>query len=323
MKKVLFVTTFFFPQNRVPVLRVGQWVKYLAKNDYDVIVLTTKKYNFVGPFGLNENLPDNVEVMEVDFLPRFLNRLLDKRTRNGNIHFKVEREEGAPGNYDLKLFVRRLRNYIGSLFDIHDLWIAPAFREGIKILEKHKIDCIISSYSPPAVHIVAHKLKKRYPNIQWIADFRDLWAYNHISSAKGILGVYEKYRERKVLENVDKIITVSRPLTEIMKEKYPYKKIYTIENGFDPEEFPDWKKYMKPYPEVKGKLTISYFGTIYPGKQDPSSLFEACNELIEEGVIRSNQVEINFYGDNKKQLASIITFNNYNRFNIVSFIHRN
>jgi len=37
MKKILFITTFFYPQNRIPTIRVGQWVKYLNLFKKDVL----------------------------------------------------------------------------------------------------------------------------------------------------------------------------------------------------------------------------------------------------------------------------------------------
>ncbi len=312
MKKILLVTSTFYPQNKVSVLRVGEWSKYLAKYGYEVTVLTPKKYSFLGPFGLNKKLPDNVIIKEVDFLPDVLKKKLDKKVNT------IVYANNESNIYSLKLFVRKLRRYIGSLIDIHDLWIKPALKEAIKLHEQKKFDYIISSFSPPAVHIIAHKLKIHYPSVKWIADFRDLWAYNHILNPRGIFKIYEKYRESKVLSNSDCIVTVSKPLSDLMKEAYPEKNVFTIENGFDPEEFPNWKENIVKFPEIKDKLTISYLGTIYPEKRDPSILFESINELIEEGFLSKDRVEINFYGDNKKQLLEIINPKNLNKFGIIN-----
>jgi hypothetical protein len=313
LKTILFITPLFYPQNKVAVLRIGEWSKYLAKNGYKVIILTSKKYSFMGPFGLEKELPENVKIIEVDFLPYFLKK------RFNNKNYKNIKNYNSKNNVlTLKLLVRKIRTYIGSLFDIYDFWINPVFKEAKKIIQKEKIDFVLTSYAPPAGIIVAHKLKKFFPNVKWIADFRDLWAYNHIIYAKGIFGIYEKYKEKRMLLNVDKIITVSNPLSEEMKKHYPDKKIYTIENGFDPDDFKNWKENIIPYPQINNKLVISYLGTIYPQKRDPSILFEAVNELIKEGIISKSQIEINFYGDNIKVLREIIDSNNYNKFGFIN-----
>lgn len=314
MKTILFITPIFYPQNKVAVLRIGEWSKYLAKNGYKVIVLTSKKYSFMGPFGLEKELPENVKIIEIDFLSYFLKKRFSNKNNNKN----VKKYNSKSNVLTLKLLVRKIRNYIGSLLDIYDFWINPAFKEAKKIIQKEKIDVLLTSYAPPAGIVVAHKLKKIYPNVKWIADFRDLWAYNHLIYAKGIFGIYEKYKEKRMLSNVDKIITVSNPLTEEMKQHYTDKEIYTIENGFDPDDFKRWRENIIPYPQINKKLVISYLGTIYPQKRDPSILFEAINELIEDGIIDNSQIEINFYGDSGKILEEIIENNNYNKFNIIN-----
>ena len=299
MKKILVISATFFPQNRNSVLRIGQWVKYLAKYDYEITVLTTKKYPFLGPFDLNEELSEKVQIVEVDFLPEFLVKKLSSSnvtTSSNKISSKIDH---------IKLFVRKLRKYIGSFFDMYDLWINPALKKAIELQEEKHFDYIISSFSPPAVHIIAHKLKNKFPNIKWIADFRDLWAYNHLITSKGIFKVLERQKERKVISNADAIITVSEFLSEIMARVYT-KQVFTIENGFDPEEFKNWKEIIKPFPEINEKIIISYLGTIYPQKRDPSILFEAVNELIDEKIIRKEQIEINFYGNNRKELVEIL-----------------
>ena len=318
MKKILFIAATFYPLNKVSVLRMGQWVKYLARKDYEVKVLTTKKYSFMGPLNLNIKLPNNVKIVEVEFLPFFLKKkVITKQLNNAHINYSSVN--------NLKLLVRKIRNYVGNFFDLYDFWITPAYKEGLKLCEKENFDFIISSFSPPASHIIAHKLKKKYPKLKWIADFRDLWAYNHLIHAKGFLGILEKYKEKMTISNADAIITVSNPLSEIMQNVYPDKKIYTIENGFDPEEFPNWKENITIKPKIKDKLVISYLGTIYPKKRDPSILFEAVNELIERKQIDKNQIEINFYGDNK-QLEDLIIQKNYNKYKIINingFVSRN
>lgn len=314
MKKILFITAYYYPQNAISVVRVGQWVKYLAKNYYEITVLTTKKYAFNRPLNLYPDFHDSkIEVCEIDFLP-FLKKTEEK---------DVQQEKIVLNSHSTLPFFKHVLNYFirpyfGQLIDVYNLWIPYAIKKANKLWKNNSFDIIISSFNPPASHIIAHSLKKRYPKVKWIADFRDLWAYNHISPAKCLLGYLEKKIEAKILSNADKIITVSDPLTEVMKKVYPDKEIYTIENGFDPDEFKEWKKHIKPFPKIENKIVISYLGTIYPQKQDPTVLFEAVNELIEEGKLRKDQIEINFYGNNWKQLEDIIKPKNLNKFNVIN-----
>ncbi|NLC36031.1 MAG: glycosyltransferase family 4 protein, partial [Alcaligenaceae bacterium] len=181
--RILLVTCYFYPQNRIAVLRVGQWAKYWALQGHEVTVLTTQKYAFLGPHGLEPAMPTGIKVVEVPYLPAWLRQRLERRA-------PVRKDDGATpetAGQRLRLRVRRLRSHIGSLIDIHDLWIGPARRKGLEIMTRHRYDAIVSSHSPPAAHMVASHLKAAHPQTLWLADFRDLWARNHITSARGIL----------------------------------------------------------------------------------------------------------------------------------------
>ena len=310
--RILLVTTFFYPQNRIPVLRVGQWAKYWAMQGHKVTVLTTLKHSFLGPFGLEPSLHENIEVVEVPFIPGWLKKRLEGR--------KASTVAGAPtGSSDgLRQRVRSLRGHIGSLVDIHDLWIGPARRKGLELMAATSYDAIVSSFSPPAVHMVASHLKTRHPSTLWLADFRDLWAENHITSAKGVLRHLEHLLESRTIRNkADALTTVSEPLAENLRQRYPGHPVWVTENGFDPEEFPDWPQRLTPAPSAGGMLRICYAGTLYPERRDPTPLLLAINRLIDTGVLTRNRVAIDFYGQNEKELTRILQRCNGNRHGIV------
>lgn len=311
--RILLVTTYFYPQNRIPVLRVGQWAKYWALQGHEVTVLTTEKYPFLGPYGLSPQLPDSVEVVEVPFLPDWLRkRLARSGTSTGGV------PSGESTGQRLRQRVRTWRSHIGSLVDIHDMWIAPALRKGLELLSRRPYDAIVSSFSPPAAHIVATRIKARHPEIVWLADFRDLWAHNHITSARGILRSIESTLEKRSIRNkADALMTVSEPLAESLRQRYPQHPVWVIENGFDPEEFPDWRERLRPAPSAAGMLRICYAGTLYPDRRDPTPLLMAINRLIDNGVLSRDQVALDFYGQNEKELTAILERCNGNRHGIV------
>lgn len=310
--RILLITTYFYPQNRIPVLRVGQWAKYWAMQGHEVTVLTTLKHSFLGPFGLSPTLHENIEVIEVPFVPEWLRKRLEGR---GPVRGQPS---GASSGQRLRHRVRRLRGHIGSLVDIHDLWTAPARRKGLELMAQKPYDAIISSFSPPAVHMVASYLKARHPATLWLADFRDLWADNHITSAKGVLRHIEHLLEARSIRNkADALITVSEPLAESLRQRYPKQPVWVMENGFDPEEFPGWHQRLTPAPSAGGMLRICYAGTLYPERRDPTPLLLAINQLIDHGVLTRDRVTIDFYGENEKELTTILERCNGNRHGIV------
>jgi glycosyltransferase involved in cell wall biosynthesis len=318
-KKILLVSCFFYPQNRIPVLRIGQWAKCWAAQGHSVTVLTTEKYDFMGPFGLEANLPPGVTVVEVPSLPTWLRSRMKKPKGKGSGQLPAT-TLSTNGSVEtaLKKRIRVLRQYIGSTLDINDLWIAPAYRAGMRLLAQGDYDVIVSSYSPPATHVVASKLKKQHPNLVWFADFRDLWVNNHITSAKGIFRRLENIKERRTLQGrADAIITVSKPLAVDLQSRYPALPVWVVENGFDPQEFPTWMESLSATPQLADCITICYAGTIYPNRRDPTPLFTAVNELIDAGLISKEKVSIEFYSQNEHELDEIIKRTLANRHNII------
>lgn len=311
--RILLITCYYYPQNRISVLRVGQWAKYWALQGHEVTVLTTYKYPFLGPYGLHPPMPDGVQVIEVPYLPDWLCKRLGHPGHATDTNTSKEN-----GSQRLRRRVRRLRSHIGSLMDIHDLWIRPARRKAMELMSQQSYDAIVSSFSPPAAHMVASRLKQAFPNTIWLADFRDLWAYNHITSAKGLLRHLETTLEiRTMRDRADALMTVSAPLANDLRERYPNLPVWVVENGFDPQEFPDWATRIATAPDANGMLRISYTGTLYPGRRDPTPLLVAVNRLIEEGVLQPDRVAIDFYGHNERELADILEACDGNRHGVV------
>lgn len=311
--RILLITAFYYPQNVIAVARVGQWVKYWAEAGHEVTVLTTKKYPF-WPLD-NLNIPNvNINIVETDYLPKWFLRNFAVQSSNPS----KSSQEMTRGLSMLRFFQKKMRLYLGELVDIHDFWPRKAIQVGRQILAKEKYDLIISSYSPKSSHVIASVLKKEYPNTPWVADFRDLWADNHTVKNNIILSQLIQWKEKRTIADANLLITVSDHLSNILKVKYKNKSILTIENGFDPDEHKNWTKNIKPQRYQKEKIVISYTGIIYEGKQDPTPLFNVINKLIDEGKIESNEIEVNFYGNNKTQLAKIIQPNNSNRHKVIN-----
>jgi hypothetical protein len=86
------------------------------------------------------------------------------------------------------------------------------------------------------------------------------------------------------------LVAVSQPAAEKLGELHKGKTVYVITNGFDPAEVNE------PPANLTAKFTITYTGTIYPGKQDATKLFAALRNLISDGVIDPEEIEIRFYG---------------------------
>ncbi|MCK4794015.1 MAG: glycosyltransferase, partial [Desulfobacteraceae bacterium] len=190
----------------------------------------------------------------------------------------------------------RLVNFIftriGEIFGYPDLnrgWRPFAVRAGSDLLQKESIDAVLSSSMPVISHIIAKELKTRY-QIPWLADFRDLWAQNYNYHYGPLRKLIDRRLELKTLSPADALVVASQPAAGSMRALHKEKPIYVITNGFDPVEV------NSPPANLVAKFTITYTGSIYPRRQEPSKFFTALRDLISDGTMSPDDVEVRFYG---------------------------
>jgi hypothetical protein len=152
------------------------------------------------------------------------------------------------------------------------------------------IRAIISSSGPGASHIVASRLKEVY-DVPWVADFRDLWAWDHNDVRSPVRRLMNDKLERDTLRGADVLTTVSEPLAEKLKEIHGRDEVFTITNGFDPVDMPSSQV------RLDEKFSINYTGKVYRKGMDPAPLFDALRQLMTEGRLDPERVDVNFYGD--------------------------
>ncbi len=289
MKKVLIITNLFHSSPRIIGL-----AKFLPEFGFEITILTMPADNvFVNTLGELPEFFKKVEIIEAPyrgdiFWPwRKIFKLLGFNTKRSLLD-QVKKQAGVVSK---KSFIDYIFNLYRDIFGYPDdekYWKTPAIKVASNLLKKEKFDAIISSSSPVTAHIIANVLKRKF-NIPWIADLRDLWTQNHNYPFSGRRKKIEEKLEVKTFQIADFLVTVSPVWAEKMGHLHNSKKIYTITNGFLPEElnFP-------PLPLAK-KFSIIYAGTLYAEKQDPRDFLIALKELISEGVINKDDIEIKFY----------------------------
>lgn len=315
---ILLITAFFYPQNVIAVSRVGQWAKYWSMAGHKVTVLTTKKYPF-WPLNYKGDLPENVTIIEVDFIKPWMQKVLfGSASQSTKIDSNVLVRQGMKTK--LWVSLSAIKNLIANYFDPHDFWVKPAINSGRLIMRREKVDLIVSSFSPGASHKIAATLKKENPTSFWIADFRDLWSRNHMVDHGMLASWLTRTAERKAMRLADAITTVSDPLKEIIANDYSKKMVRTIENGFDSDEHPEWMTLVNKTHSYNQKLVIRYTGLIYPGRRDPTPIFTAINNLLDAGKIDKKAVQLEFYGNNCDVIRKIIAEGNFDRHGVIKVL---
>lgn len=301
MKKVLIITNLFHASPRIPGL-----AKYLPEFGWEPILLTMPLGdNPESRFGPPNDFKDNVKTYETGYYDvvgrvKRLFGLASNLSSRDQVKNKFGKKTGE------KSFMERLIILGAAIVAYPDEcrgWKPFAVKAGKEIIPQEHIDLILSSSSPVTSHLISAELQET-TGVPWVADLRDLWTQNHNYSHPHIRKFFETRLEKRTLSRVGALTTVSEPFAQHLASRYRSAGIFSIPNGFDPVTVND------PPVSVTQKFTITYTGTIYPGKQDPAKLFGALRSLIDEGMVDPRCVEVRFYGLSQGWLeAEIERFN--------------
>ena len=279
LKKILVISYYWPPGGGAGVQRILKFVKYFPENGFQPFVVTVDEEKASYPVidkSLNAEVPHEAEVIRTGTFEPF------------DIYSKLIGKKSIPTGFSNETdpgMIQKLSRFIRGNFFIPDArkgWIKFAFTEACKLIEKEKIDIVITTSPPHSAQLVGLKLKKKY-KINWIADLRDPWTdiyyykeFKHLPFAEKL----DKKYERLVLENADKIITVSNDLKRMFLQKsdsIDEKKFTIIPNGFDEDDFKNLKKPDK----TQNDFIISYTGTLAES-YNPQIFFDELKKVVTE-----------------------------------------
>jgi hypothetical protein len=294
--KILIIARYFPPENTIGALRPYSWAKYWSRENHDITVLTINRQSYVHDLVLDCS---NFKIVKasIPFVTKG-NYIVNLKNTSDTIKKKKW----------YVVFVSSIRQFLldfsqkTGCFSIRfpsfdDLWAINAFRT----IKPFQFDIVVSTGGPYSVHKIGLLLKRKYPAIKWIIDWRDLWTKNHIFTGLKIFHGYEHYLENKFHKNADLITTVSEPLAEILRT-ITKTRVEIIYNGFDNE---DYDEIMKLPRKTNQEFTIVYTGTIYRKYRDPSPLFEAISNLNQIGALTKHDLRILFAGSTTSDVSDL------------------
>lgn len=286
--RITIVTYNWPPRNAIGTHRPYHWAKCWSQDPrFEVTVLTAKKYSFDEPLDLKLPMLDNVLIIEVPFIKTNIN------VRKFN--FRI-----------LKKIKNFLSKFLAHPIDIRNGWITQSkhLLKGIA----DDTDIVISTYGPAASHILASQIKTLNPKCYFIADYRDLWSLNHLSNLNSKQREYEYQRESNTIINKANLLsTVSSDLANQLERNLKIKTL-VVPNGFD-LSLDEVRNNLRSKNIYRGKLIICYTGRIYVGHRDPTPLFYAIEQLIKEGRITADLIEVQIYGTGCEEIDTILRDN--------------
>lgn len=274
-KNILFIYYKFAPIKGIGTLRNVKFYHSLKKVARKVFVATTSNRHFLPQDNYRYEEKDVIEIPTFDF--RTIYHYL-----TGEEGSLIVSRDSTPYRWLPQWKERFKKSIIARYFDEGgSYFVHQGMKRCSAVIEREKIDIIISSYLPYDAHKLAYQLKKKYPDIYWIADYRDFFSDPMLRSSPGFSQRQGKHT--KLLALADEVTTVSRGLSARLDPFHPGVRV--VRNGISQSLASS-----EPLPKYS-LFTIAYTGSIYPGAQDGTLLARGLQELEEEGLIKKNHIQ--------------------------------
>jgi glycosyltransferase involved in cell wall biosynthesis len=291
MRQVLILTYDFPPRGATGVFRVTKFARYLPQFGWQPVVVTAAGDGGVQDAALLRELPPHIEVLRV---PHPLGqRRADHR---GTEVRRIDKVQYMGGCAQLKAQARRLARHV-LLPDPQALWLPAAMGAATARLRHGDIAAMLTTSPPHSIQLAGLSLKRRFPNVPWIMDMRDVWS-DSPTIGDPLTYKINRVLERRCLDAADRVVVVTEAMRRLLQREYgtPAQHITTITNGFDAQDIG-----LQPPMQHKA-LHLAYVGTII-GTRAPAArgLFTALQQLADNGVDRETLV-LRCYGQFDPQI---------------------
>jgi len=294
-RSILLISYLFPPAGGIGVQRALSLAKYLPDCGYQVHVLRAK--NAAAPVqdpGLLRHIPATVTVHDAftPEIPFSFRQRLWKKLSGRSEAVEAQPAAGKPVRWKalLTALVKRV-----LCPEPEVLWFPFAFRKAQRIIRQYGIEVVMVTAPPFSAFLIGNALKRWFPGLKLISDFRDEWLKFYLSTFEFQNSDYTRRRaaviERETAERSDRVVAVTRMSLATIRARYPdlpEEKFVLVPNGYDPEMFAGFRA----RPHNQPKVIVTHVGTAYK-TASPRYYLEALDTMPDE--IRA-QMETRFIG---------------------------
>ncbi|AYM99796.1 glycosyl transferase family 1 [Chryseobacterium sp. 3008163] len=304
-KKILIITYYWPPAGGPGVQRWLKFAKYLPEFGWKPIIFTPENPSYpLIDESLMKDVPKDLEIIKTKIWEPYQ---LAEKLNKSNKKFKAGQfDVGNNQSWKSKLSIWVRGNFF--IPDARVFWVNPSVKFLEQYLKINKIDVVVTSGPPHSLHLIGLNLKKKFPNIKWIADFRDPWTeisyYKHLKLTNKS---DKKHRqlESEVFRNAD--ITLATSYTDAENFRKNGANAVCITNGFDESDSSN-SKTLKPS-NSQAKFTLSYIGVLEQ-LRNPENLWKTLDDLVKTNNDFAENFKLKFVGRIDDKILSSIENSN-------------
>ena len=249
MKKALIISYFFPPCNLTASNRISGWERHLPENGIYPIIITR---NWEG-----------TELTQEDRMKSSGNEIKIFQKETSEIHYLPYKS-----TFRDYCFIHSSKNiffkYLSKILTLINLFLQPInvrsipyanlyFHSRVYLKNNPDVKTVLISGNPFEQFYFGYLLKKEFPSINWIADYRDDWTTSEVTKVP--FRKFQQYFEKKWVGTASFITTISpyyqKKITELVQVPG-----HTIYNGFS-------ELIEKKEKSNNDEFVITYNGTLY------------------------------------------------------------
>jgi len=289
MKKVLIITYYWIPSGGAGVQRWVKFAKYLRQYGWEPIIYTPQNPEYPTiDHSFEKDIPADITVLKTPIWEPYnvYRNLTGKKNQAINAGFISENKKQG---WKDKLSIWIRGNFL--IPDPRSFWIKPSVGFLSDYLKENPVDAIITTGPPHSMHLIGMGLKKNFPSLPWVADFRDPWTNIDFYKDLNLTWLADKIHhklEREVLQKADTVLVVSRGMEEEFALMKP-KKLRVITNGYDESDVQVGTL------TLDGRFSISHIGTLNAAR-NPRIVWKVLSEICVENVDFKKDLQIQLVG---------------------------
>ena len=171
-------------------------------------------------------------------------------------------------------------------------WWPAAVVQGLRLIHRHQVSAIWSTYPIMTAHCIAHTLS-RMTGLPWVADFRDPVASSVEAGNKFSVSSQKRWEQRVLAQATRTVFTTPgamRGYAEHYPQAFEDGRLVVIPNGYDETVFSDLPATAHRQP--RRPLRLVHSGILYPEGRNPVPFFTALANLKAAGTLTEDDVAI-------------------------------